>query len=46
MKKYLQLTCAALLLIALTACAGANAGNDVRVKCPACGYEYNIDTKN
>ena len=46
MKKHLQLTTAALLLLALTACAGANAGKDVRVKCPACGYEFNVESKN
>lgn len=39
MKKFVALSLATLLIISLTACAGAGKA-DVRVKCPACGYEF------
>jgi len=44
MKKFFILSAAALLMFTLTACAGSNAGKDVRVKCPACGYEFDVDS--
>ena len=31
---------AAMLILTLAACAGSTNNNKVRVKCPACGYEF------
>ena len=45
MKKFAALSLATLLLISLAACAGSSAQSDIRVKCPACGYEFNADNK-
>jgi predicted nucleic acid-binding Zn ribbon protein len=33
-----------LMVFALTACAGKSGDQKVRVKCPACGYEFNAPT--
>ncbi len=43
-----RLTCtilAILLIASLCACTGGSGKNGVRVKCPACGYEFDVDTK-
>ena len=28
--------------LSLTACAGMNKDEDLRVKCPSCGYEFSV----
>ena len=40
MKQFVALLLASFLVISLTACAGGSAKQSVRVKCPACGYEF------
>ena len=30
----------AILIVSLVACAGKGGGDKARVKCPACGYEF------
>lgn len=40
MKKVLTGTLAALMILSLVACAGTSGDRKVRVKCPACGYEF------
>lgn len=45
MKKIAALSLASLLLISLMACAGSSAKQGVRVKCPACGYEFEPASK-
>lgn len=45
MKKFVALSLASLLLIGLSACAGNSAKQGVRVKCPACGYEFEPSSK-
>lgn len=29
--------------LSLAACAGMNDGKDLRVKCPSCGYEFDVE---
>lgn len=29
--------------LSLTACAGMNGEKNIRVKCPSCGYEFDVD---
>ena len=31
---------AIMMILSLAACAGTGGGDKVRVKCPACGYEF------
>lgn len=45
MKKLVALSLATFLLISLTACAGSTAKQGARVKCPACGYEFEPSEK-
>jgi len=40
MRKVLYVALAALMVLSLTACAGKGGSDKVRVKCPACGYEF------
>ena len=42
MKTYIQITIAALFILTLSACAVSDAERGTRVKCPACGYEFNV----
>ncbi|HKL24712.1 MAG TPA: hypothetical protein VJ910_00625 [Desulfuromonadales bacterium] len=42
MKKMLILLSTVLLALSLTACATTSGGGG-KVKCPACGYEFNPD---
>lgn len=44
MKKFVALSLALLLLVGLSACA-SNAKHGHRVKCPACGYEFEPSSK-
>jgi hypothetical protein len=46
MKKLISLVLLTLLAISLTACAGMKKGETTRVKCPACGYEFDAPAKN
>lgn len=40
MKKLISLVLLTLFALSLTACAGMKKEEKVRVKCPACGYEF------
>ena len=40
--KYLFPILAVTLFFVLTACANPGAGDAARVKCPACGYQFNV----
>jgi hypothetical protein len=40
MRKVFAGALAVMLILALAACAGSANNNKVRVKCPACGYEF------
>ena len=44
MKKLVALSLAAMLIICIAGCAG-NAKQGMRVKCPACGYEFQPPSK-
>jgi hypothetical protein len=46
MKKLISLVLLTLLAISLTACAGMKKGETTRVKCPACGYEFDAPAQN
>jgi PBP1b-binding outer membrane lipoprotein LpoB len=41
MKKLVSLLLVCVLALFLTACASSAGKDKVRVKCPACGYEFN-----
>ncbi len=40
MKKVLSGALVTMLILSLVACAGTAGDKKVRVKCPACGYEF------
>jgi len=40
MKKVLSGTLAVMMILSLVACAGTGGDQKIRVKCPACGYEF------
>jgi hypothetical protein len=40
MKKVFTGALAILMILSLVACASTKGDNKVRVKCPACGYEF------
>jgi Flp pilus assembly protein TadD len=40
MKKVFTGTLLVMMILSLVACAGTGGGDKVRVKCPACGYEF------
>jgi len=40
MKKLISFAMVAMLALSLTACAGMGKKESMRVKCPACGYEF------
>jgi predicted Zn finger-like uncharacterized protein len=44
MKKFILLLSAVFMVASLSACASMIGGNDVKVKCPACGHEFNAST--
>lgn len=41
MKKFLALLTAVALAFTLSACAATSGGDGMKVKCPACGHEFN-----
>ena len=43
MKKAFVWTIISLCALSLVACAGSKGGSDVRVKCPSCGYEFDVE---
>ena len=40
MKKVFTGALAIMMILSLAACAGTGGADKVRVKCPACGYEF------
>lgn len=45
MKKAFAGTLAVMMILSLVACAGTSGDQKVRVKCPACGYEFEAPTE-
>ena len=45
MKKVLSGTLAVMMILSLVACAGTSGDQKLRVKCPACGYEFDAPTE-
>ena len=45
MNKVLTGVMAVMMVLSLVACAGTNGDQKVRVKCPACGYEFDAPTE-
>lgn len=43
MKKFATRSFVGLALLLLTACAATTGGEDIRVKCPSCGYEFDVE---
>lgn len=45
MKKIAVWTVLSVMALSLAACAGTMGGDEaVKVKCPSCGYEFNVET--
>ena len=45
MKKVLSGTLAIMMILSLVACAGSSGDQKIRVKCPACGYEFDAPSE-
>ena len=45
MKKLISFVLVAMLALSLSACAGMGKKEATRVKCPACGYEFDAPTE-
>jgi hypothetical protein len=45
MKKVLSGTLAVMMILSLVACAGTGGDQKIRVKCPACGYEFDAPSE-
>ena len=45
MKKVLSGTLAVMMILSLVACAGTSGDQKIRVKCPACGYEFDAPSE-
>lgn len=43
MKKLVTWTLVSLFALSLVACAGMSGGDAVKVKCPSCGYEFDVE---
>lgn len=43
MKKFAAWSVMVLIALSLTACAATTGGEDMRVKCPSCGYEFDVE---
>jgi len=46
MKKLISAVLVVMFALSLSACAGMQKGEKTRVKCPACGYEFDAPAKN
>jgi hypothetical protein len=46
MKRLISFVLVALMALSLTACTGVKKDSPVRVKCPACGYEFDIKQRS
>ncbi len=44
MKKLVLWAIISVFAFSLVACAGASGGDNMRVKCPSCGYEFDAET--
>lgn len=44
MKRLLSVALVVTMGLSLVACAGTSSDDKVRVKCPACGYEFDAPT--
>jgi len=45
MKKVFTGTLAVMIILSLVACTGKSSDQKIRVKCPACGYEFDAPTE-
>ena len=45
MKKAFTGALAVMMILSLAACVGSKGDQKVRVKCPACGYEFDAPTE-
>lgn len=45
MKRLIFVQLAMILALSLVACTGVKKGDPTRVKCPACGYEFEIPAR-
>ena len=45
MKKVFAGVLSVMMILSLAACAGTSGDQKVRVKCPACGYEFEAPTE-
>ncbi|MDG5469673.1 hypothetical protein P9J64_15230 [Deltaproteobacteria bacterium IMCC39524] len=43
MKKLLLLLSTIFIVASLSACASMDGGDEVKVKCPACGQDFSVD---
>lgn len=43
MKKLVNWTLLLFVALTLTACAASSGGETMKVKCPSCGYEFDVD---
>jgi hypothetical protein len=46
MKKLMTWSILMLVVMSLAACAPATSAKTIKVKCPACGYEFDVPTKS
>lgn len=46
MKKLMTLVMVTMLAFSLSGCATMKGGEKARVKCPACGYEFDVPATN
>jgi len=44
MKKLMILLSAVFIVASLSACAPMGGGEEMKVKCPACGHDFNVAT--
>jgi predicted small secreted protein len=43
MKKLVTLSVLLFALLSLSACASMSGGDPIKVKCPSCGYEFDVE---
>ena len=43
MKRLVLLLPAVFMVASLSACASMDGGDEVKVKCPACGHDFSVD---